>query len=59
MYVFSSLRAVMRPEIAAMSTLVLLLTLFALFLVAIVLRRGGASSEESIALIAGTDVAGE
>jgi ABC-type spermidine/putrescine transport system permease subunit II len=58
-YVLSSIRAVMRPEIAAMSTLVLLLTLFALFLVAMVLRRGGASSEESIALIAGADVAGE
>ncbi len=58
-YVLSSLRSILRPEIAAMSTLVLLLTLFALVLVAIVLRRGGASSEESIALIAGADVAGE
>ena len=40
-----------------MSTLVLLLTLFALALVAIVLRRGGASSEESLAMIAGAEVA--
>ncbi len=56
-YVLSSIRAVMRPEIAAMSTLVLLLTLFALALVAIVLRRGGASSEESLAMIAGAEVA--
>jgi ABC-type spermidine/putrescine transport system permease subunit II len=56
-YVLSSIRAVMRPEIAAMSTLVLLLTLFALALVAVVLRRGGASSEESLAMIAGAEVA--
>ena len=39
-YVLSSVRSVMRPTIAAMSTLVLLLTLFALALVALVLRRG-------------------
>ncbi|HWL91481.1 MAG TPA: ABC transporter permease [Actinomycetota bacterium] len=56
-YVLSSLRSILRPEIAAMSTLVLLLTLFALLLVAIVLRRGGASGEESLAIIAGTEVA--
>jgi ABC-type branched-subunit amino acid transport system ATPase component len=56
-YVFSAVRAVLRPEIAAMSTLVLLLTLFALLLVAIVLRRGGASGEESFAMIAGAEVA--
>jgi ABC-type spermidine/putrescine transport system permease subunit II len=54
-YVFSSLRSILRPEIAAMSTLVLLLTLFALFLVAIVLRRGGASGEEAAALLAGVE----
>ena len=54
-YVFSSLRSVMRPEIAAMSTLVLLLTLFALFLVAVVLRRGGASGEEAAAMLAGVE----
>ena len=52
-YVFSSLRSILRPEIAAMSTLVLLLTLFALALVAIVLRRGGASGEEAAAMIVG------
>lgn len=56
-YVFSSLRSVLRPSIAAMSTLVLLLTLFALALVAIVLRRGGASGEEAAAMIVGADVA--
>ena len=56
-YVFSSLRSILRPEIAAMSTLVLLLTLLALALVAIVLRRGGASGEEAAALIAGVESA--
>ncbi len=56
-YVFSSLRSVLRPAIAAMSTLVLLLTLFALAMVAIVLRRGGASGEEAAALIAGVEAA--
>jgi putrescine transport system permease protein len=58
-YVFSSLRSILRPEIAAMSTLVLLLTLFALALVAIVLRRGGATGEETAALIAGVEAAPE
>jgi putrescine transport system permease protein len=56
-YVFSAVRAVLRPEIAAMSTLVLLLTLFALALVAIVLRRGGASGEEAAAMLAGVEAA--
>jgi ABC-type spermidine/putrescine transport system permease subunit II len=54
-YVLSSVRSVMRPSIAAMSTLVLLLTLFALALVAVVLRRGGASGEEAAAMIAGVE----
>jgi len=56
-YVFSAVRAVLRPEIAAMSTLVLLLTLFALGLVALVLRRGGASGEEAAAMLAGVEAA--
>jgi putrescine transport system permease protein len=56
-YVFSAVRAVLRPEIAAMSTLVLLLTLFALALVAIVLRRSGASGEEAAAMLAGVESA--
>ena len=56
-YVFSSVRSVMRPSIAAMSTLVLLLTLFALAMVAIVLRRTGASGEEAAAMIAGVEAA--
>ena len=56
-YVFSSLRSILRPPIAAMSTLVLLLTLFALALVAIVLRRSGASGEEAAAMIVGVEAA--
>jgi hypothetical protein len=40
-----------------MSTLVLLLTLFALALVAIVLRRSGASDEEAFAMIVGAESA--
>jgi putrescine transport system permease protein len=57
-FVFSSVRSVLRPSIAAMSTLVLLLTLFALGLVAVVLRRGGASGEEAAAMIAGVEAPG-
>jgi putrescine transport system permease protein len=56
-YIFSSLRSILRPEIAAMSTLVLLLTLFALALVAVVLRRSGASGEEAAAMIVGVEAA--
>lgn len=44
--VFSSLRSVLRPEIASVSTLLLLLTLFAIACVALVLRRTGQSGEE-------------
>jgi ABC-type spermidine/putrescine transport system permease subunit II len=57
-YIFSAVRSVLRPEIAAMSTLVLLLTLFALTLTAIVIRRTGASGEETAALIAGVEASG-
>ena len=53
-YVFSALRSVLRPEIAAVSTLMLLLTLFALSLVALVLRRSGDSAEEVAKTITGT-----
>lgn len=45
-YVFSAVRNVLRPEIAAVSTLLLLLTLFAIACVALVLRRTGQSGEE-------------
>jgi putrescine transport system permease protein len=52
-YVFSALRSILRPEIAAVSTLMLLLTLIALSLVALVLRRGGDSAEEVAKTITG------
>ncbi len=45
-YVLSSLRSGLRPEIAAMSTIMLLLTLLALTLMAIVLRRAGDSATD-------------
>jgi putrescine transport system permease protein len=52
-YVFGSLRAILRPEIASMSTLMLLLTLFALGMVAVVLKRSGDSAEEVAKTLAG------
>ena len=52
-YVFSALRSILRPEIAAVSTLMLLLTLIALSLVALVLRRSGESAEEVAKTITG------
>ena len=52
-YVFSALRSVLRPEVAAISTIMLLLTLFALAFVAIVLKRSGDSAEEVAKTITG------
>jgi ABC-type spermidine/putrescine transport system permease subunit II len=45
-YVLSAVRAALRPEIAAVSTLMLVLTFVALALVAVVLKRSGSSSTE-------------
>lgn len=45
-YVFSAVKNVLRPEIASVSTLLLLLTLFAITCVTLVLRRTGQSGEE-------------
>jgi putrescine transport system permease protein len=45
-YVLSALRGGLRPEIAAVSTVMLLLTLFALALVAVVLKRAGDSATQ-------------
>jgi ABC-type spermidine/putrescine transport system permease subunit II len=52
-YVFSSVRQVMRPDVGAAATLMLLLTLVALALVALVLRRSGDSSSDVAATLAG------
>ncbi|GAS87061.1 ABC transporter permease [Mycolicibacterium brisbanense] len=52
-YIFSSLKVGLRPEVAAVSTLMLLLTLVALGVVAFVLRRTGAGSREIAATLAG------
>jgi ABC-type spermidine/putrescine transport system permease subunit II len=45
-YVLSALRTGLRPEIAAVSTIMLLLTLVALGLVALVLKRAGDSATQ-------------
>lgn len=45
-YVLSSVKSGMKPEIAAVSTIMLLITLLALALVAFVLRRAGDSNTE-------------
>jgi putrescine transport system permease protein len=45
-YVFGSVKSSLRPEIAAVSTLMFLLTLVAIGSVALVLRRGGDSSSD-------------
>lgn len=45
-YVLSAVRSGLRPEIAAVSTIMLLLTLVALALVALVLRRAGDSATQ-------------
>ena len=45
-YIFSAVRSALRPEIASVSTVLLVLTLAAIAFVAIVLRRGGDSSTE-------------
>ncbi|MEV8267959.1 ABC transporter permease [Microbacterium sp. NPDC076911] len=45
-YVLSAVRSGLRPEIAAVSTIMLLLTLVALALVALVLKRAGDSATE-------------
>jgi len=52
-YVLSSLRSGLRPEIAAVSTVMLVLTLLALALVALVLKRAGDSATEIARTMAG------
>jgi len=52
-YVFSAVRQVIRPDIGAASTIMLGLTLLALGLVAMVLKRSGDSSTEIAATLTG------
>jgi ABC-type spermidine/putrescine transport system permease subunit II len=52
-YVFSAVRSVIKPDIGAASTLLLALTLVALGLVVMVLKRSGDSSTEIAATITG------
>lgn len=52
--VLSSVRAELRPEIAALSTVMFLLTVFAIGLVGLVLRRGGDSSSDIAGTMTGT-----
>jgi ABC-type spermidine/putrescine transport system permease subunit II len=53
-YVFSSVKASLRPEIASISTLMFVLTVAAIGLVGLVLRRGGDSSSDIAATMTGT-----
>jgi ABC-type spermidine/putrescine transport system permease subunit II len=53
-YVFSSVKVGLRPEIAALSTLMFILTIVAISLVALVLKRGGGSSTDVAATMTGT-----
>ncbi len=52
-YVLSALRSGLRPEIAAVSTIMLLLTLLALALVAVVLKKAGDSATDIARTMAG------
>jgi ABC-type spermidine/putrescine transport system permease subunit II len=52
-YIFSALRVGLKGDLAAISTVMLLLTLFALTMAALVLRRSGESAEEVAATLTG------
>lgn len=52
-YIFAAVRVALRPEVAAMSTLMLALTLIALGLVVLVLMRSGQSAASVIKTMAG------
>jgi ABC-type spermidine/putrescine transport system permease subunit II len=52
-YVLSAVRTGLRPEIAAVSTIMLVLTLGALALVAVVLRRAGDSATDIAKTVGG------
>jgi len=53
-YVLASVKSALRPEIASLSTLMFLLTVLAIGLVALVLKRGGDSSSNIAATMTGT-----
>ncbi|WP_245579775.1 ABC transporter permease [Brevibacterium album] len=53
-YIFASVRVALRPEVAAMSTIMLLLTLIALAVVALVLKRSGDSATGIVKTMAGS-----
>lgn len=53
-YIFSAVRVALRPEVAAISTVMLVLTLLALALVGVVLKRSGNSSSEIVETMAGS-----
>lgn len=55
-YVFASLKASLRPEIAAMSTLMLVLTLIVLGIAAVILRRDPSGSDGAAAGLTGAMV---
>jgi len=52
-YVWGSVKQGLKPEVAAMSTVLLIITISALALVAVVLARSGASSKQIAATMAG------
>lgn len=53
-YVFSAVRAELRPHIASLSTLMFMLTVFAIAMVALVLKRGGDSTTKIAGTMTGT-----
>lgn len=52
-YIFSHVRVALRPEVAALSTVMFLLTLAVLGVVGLVLRRVGASAQNIVKMIGG------
>lgn len=52
-YIFAAVRVALRPEVAAISTVMFVLTLLALAFVGFVLRRAGSNSTEIIKTVAG------
>lgn len=53
-YIFSAVRVALRPEVAAISVVMLVLTLLALLAVGLVLKKSGNSSSEIVKTMAGS-----